>query len=202
MKKKIILSLVLLVTFNFYSQDPKATGSNKENKYSVSVHYTGNLRNNNFVSDNYNGIAGIDAKYNLYSNADLSIQAGLGLDYFKAREIGYQLDLKNSLMINPNIGIVLEVNKVFKPFFNLGYSFFTAKYQIQQAYLLNYDPVVDPAFQTISNTVKYGYNSISINPGFRLYFDSQFYAQADYKYLPVKTNFNVHLIAIGVGIHF
>ena len=201
MKKKIILSLVLLVTFNFYSQDPKATGSNKENKYSVSVHYTGNLRNNNFVSDNYNGIAGIDAKYNLYSNADLSIQAGLGLDYFKAREIGYQLDLKNSLMINPNIGIVLEVNKVFKPFFNLGYSFFTAKFTIQQAYFNSFDPL-DPAFMPITTTAKYNFDSVSINPGFRLFMDKNLYFQTDYKYLPVKTNFNLHLFTVGIGIQF
>ncbi|WP_396170149.1 outer membrane beta-barrel protein [Flavobacterium sp.] len=201
MKKKIILSLVLLVTFNFYSQDPKATNSNKENKYSVSIHYIGNLRNNNFVSDNYNGIAGIDAKYNLYSNADLSIQAGLGLDYFKAREIGYQLDLKNSLMINPNIGIVLEVNKVFKPFFNLGYSFFTSKYNIQQSYINSFDPS-DPAFITNLNTVKYNYDSVSINPGFRLFMDKSLYFQTDYKYLPVKTNFNLHLFTVGIGIQF
>ena len=199
MKKKIILSLVLLVTFKFYSQDPKATNSNKENKYSVSIHYTGNLRNNNFVSDNYNGIAGIDAKYNLYSNADLSIQAGLGLDYFKAREIGYQLDLKNSLMINPNIGIVLEVNKVFKPFFNLGHSFFTSKYTIQQSYVINPS---DPGFNTIPNTVKYNFDSVSINPGFRLFMDKNFYFQTDYKYLPIKSNINAHLISIGFGLSF
>ena len=189
-----------MVTFKFYSQDPKATGSNKENKYSVSIHYTGNLRNNNFVSDNYNGIAGIDAKYNLYSNADLSIQAGLGLDYFKAREIGYQLDLKNSLMINPNIGIVLEVNKVFKPFFNLGYSFFTAKYTIQQSYVF-INPS-DPGFNTIPNTLKYNFDSLSINPGFRLFMDKNLYFQTDYKYLPIKSNINAHLISIGFGLSF
>ena len=44
MKKKIILSLVLLVSFNLYPQNPKSTNSNKENKYSISIHYTGNLR--------------------------------------------------------------------------------------------------------------------------------------------------------------
>jgi hypothetical protein len=201
MKKKIILSLVLLVTFNFYSQDPKATNSNKENKYSVSIHYTGNLRNNNFVSDNYNGTAGIDAKYNLYSDAYFTLQGGLGIDYFKAREIGYQLELKNSLMINPNIGIVLEVNKVFKPFFNLGYSFFTAKFTIQQAYFNSFDPL-DPAFMPITTTAKYNFDSVSINPGFRLFMNDNLYFQADYRYLPVKTNFNLHLFTVGIGIQF
>ncbi len=200
MKKKIILSLVLLVSFNFYSQDSKATSSNKENKYSVSIHYTGNLRNNNFVSDNYNGIAGIDAKYNFYSNANFSLQGGLGIDYFKAREIGNQLDLKNSIMVNPNIGIVLEANKVFQPFLNLGYSFFTAKYTIQQSYVF-INPS-DPGFNTIPNTVKYNFDSVSINPGFRLFMYTNLYFQTDYKYLPIKSNINAHLISIGLGYTF
>jgi len=200
LKKKIILSLVLLVTFKIYSQDPKATNSNKENKYSVSIHYTGNLRNHNYVSDNFNGIAGIDAKYNLYSNSDFSLQAGLGLDYFKAREIGNQLDLKNSIMVNPNIGIVLETNKVFKPFFNLGYSFFTAKYTIQQSYVF-INPS-DPGFNTIPNTVKYNFDSFSLNPGFRLFIDKNLYFQTDYKYLPIKSNKNAHLISTGFGYTF
>jgi hypothetical protein len=201
MKKKIILSLVLLVSFNLYSQDPKATYSNKENKFTISIHYTGNLRNNNFVSDNYNGIAGIDAKYNLYSNTDFSLQAGLGLDYFKARNIDYQLDLKNSIMVNPNIGIVLEANKVFQPFFNLGYSFFTAKYNIQQSYIYINNPY-DPAFGNVPSEVKYNFDSISINPGFRLFMDTNLYFQTDYKYLPIKSNINAHLISIGFGYKF
>lgn len=201
MKKKIILSLVLLVSFNFYSQDTKATYSNKENKYTISIHYTGNFRNHNYVSDNFNGIAGIDAKYNLYSNTDFSLQAGLGLDYFKAREIGNQLDLKNSIMINPNIGIVLEANKVFQPFLNLGYSFFTAKYTIQQSYIYINNPY-DPAFGNVPSEVKYNFDSVSINPGFRLFMDDNLYFQTDYKYLPIKSNINAHLISIGLGYTF
>ena len=200
MKKKIILSLVLLVSFKFYSQDPKATNSNKENKYSVSIHYTGNLRNHNFVSDNYNGIAGIDAKYKFYNNANFSLHAGLGLDYFKARDIGYQLDLKNSIMVNPNIGIVLEANKVFQPFLNLGYSFFTAKYNIQQSYI--YVNPYDPAFGNVPSEVKYNFDSVSINPGFRLFMDTNLYFQTDYKYLPIKSNINANLISIGLGYTF
>jgi len=198
MKKKIILSLVLLVSFNLHPQNPKSTNSNKENKYSISIHYTGNLRNHNFVSDNYNGIAGIDAKYNFYKNPNYSIEGGLGIDYLIAREIGYQLDLKNSLIINPNIGIVLEVNKIFQPFVNLGYSFLTAKYTIQQLYI---NPS-DPAFGNLPSEVKYNFDSFSINPGFRLFMDRNLYFQTDYKYLPIKSNINAHLISIGFGYKF
>lgn len=198
MKKKIILSLVLLVSFNLHPQNPKSTNSNKENKYSISIHYTGNLRNHNFVSDNYNGIAGIDAKYNFYKNPNYSIEGGLGIDYLIAREIGYQLDLKNSLIINPNIGFFLEVNKILQPFVNLGYSFLTAKYTIQQLYI---NPS-DPAFGNLPSEVKYNFDSFSINPGFRLFTDSNLYFQTDYKYLPIKSNINAHLISIGFGYKF
>ncbi len=194
MKKKIILCLLVLASIKSNSQEKIAIN---DTKFLISIHYTGNLRNDNFVSDNYNGILGLDAKYSLYRKTNFNIQAGLGLDYFKAREIGNQLNLKNSIIVNPNIGIVLESNKVFQPFFNLGYSFFTAKYTIQQSY--NFINPNDPGFNTIPNTAKYNFDSVSINPGFRLFMNKNLYFQTDYKYLPIKSNINAHLISIGFG---
>lgn len=197
MKKKIILCFLLLVSIKFYSQDKIAL---KDNKFYISIHYIGNNRNHNFVSDNFNGIVGLDAKYIIYNNRNFSVQAGLGLDYFEGREIGPQLDLENSVMINPNIGIVLEGNTTFKPFLNLGYSFFTAKYKIQQSSGV-FDPF-DPAFSPISSPITYNFDSFSINPGLRLFVDKNVYFQSDYKYLPIKSNINAHLISIGLGLTF
>ena len=94
MKKNIIFCFLLLVSIKSYSQDKNAI---KENKFNISLHYIGNNRNNNFVSDNFNGIAGLDAKYKIYNNHNFSIQAGLGLDYFEGRENDYQFKLENSL---------------------------------------------------------------------------------------------------------
>ena len=198
MKKKIILSLLILLSIKSNAQEKVVSN---DNKFLISLHYTGNIRNDNFVSDNYNGVLGLDMRYVLFQNKNISLQGGLGLDYFKAREFGNQIDLKDRVMFNPNIGIELEFSKSFKPFFNLGYSFFTAKYQIQRTYINSYDPA-DPAFLPISSEVKYDFNSISINPGFRLYFDQKFYTQADYKFLPIESNINAHIVAIGLGLTF
>jgi hypothetical protein len=196
MKKNIIFCFLLLVSIKSYSQDKNAI---KENKFNISLHYIGNNRNNNFVSENFNGIAGLDAKYKIYNNHNFSIQAGLGLDYFEGRENDYQFKLENSLMITPNIGIFLEGNKVFHPFINLGFSLFTAKYQPQQSSV--FDPF-DPIFGPTPSSLSYNFDSFSINPGLQLYINEKIYFQTDYKYLPIESNINVHLISIGLGLTF
>ena len=196
MKKNIIFCFLLLVSIKSYSQDKNAI---KENKFNISLHYFGNNRNNNFVSENFNGIAGLDTKYKIYNNHNFSIQAGLGLDYFEGRENDYQFKLENSLMITPNIGIFLEGNKVFHPFINLGFSLFTAKYQPQQSSV--FDPF-DPIFGPTPSSLSYNFDSFSINPGLQLYINEKIYFQTDYKYLPIESNINVHLFSIGFGLNF
>ena len=195
MKKIIIFSFLLLTVIASYSQDKNVI---KDNKVCISFHYVGNNRNNNFVSDNFNGIVGVDAKYKFYKNHNFSILAGLGLDYFEGREIVNQFKLENSLMINPNIGITLEGSKVLHPYLNLGYSLFTAKYQIQQSFSVS-NPF-DPIFSPIPSTLAFNFDSFSINPGLRIFVNKNIYFQTDYKYLPIESNVNVHLISIGFGL--
>ncbi len=193
MKKKIILSLLLLLSIKSNSQEKV------DNKFLISLHYTGNSRNDNFVSDNYNGILGLNAHYVLFNNELISVQGGLGLDYFQGRVINNQVDLKNRLMVNPNFGVAFNASKTFKPFFNLGYSFFTAKIVIETYTPSLFDPM-DPAFQGRSFEIIESYNSLSINPGFRLYFNDKIYFQTDYKYLPIESNINAHILALGIGL--
>lgn len=198
MKKKIILSLLFLLSIKSNAQDKIDVDGNK---FLISLHYLGNIRNENFIGDNYNGVLGINMSYNLLKEKSFSIQCGLGLDFLNSRKNQYNLKVKNALLVNPNIGIEFNASKKFKPFFNFGYNFFTAKYQINQSYLITNNPQ-DPAIQTIYGDNRYQFNSLSINPGFRLYFDQKFYAQADYKFLPIESNVNAHIIAIGLGINF
>jgi hypothetical protein len=195
MKKKIILSLLLLLSIKSTSQEKMGT---ENNKFLISLHYVGNIRNDNFIGDNYNGVLGIDARYNLLKEKSFSVQAGLGLDFLNSRQSPYNLNVKNALLINPNVGIVLDGNKTFKPFFNLGYSFFTAKYTVSYSQLPSFDPLI----QQSNSTLSFNYNSISINPGFRLYFDDKVYFQTDYKYLPIGSNINAHFITLGLGMNF
>jgi outer membrane protein W len=198
MKNIIILSLLLSISIKSNSQEKvKEDG----NKFLISLHYTGNSRNNNFVSDNYNGILGLNAHYVLFNNELISVQGGLGLDYFQGRVIDNQVDLKNRILVNPNFGVEFNASKTFKPFFNLGYSFFTAKIVIETYTSSLFDPM-DPAFQARSFEIKETYNSLSINPGFRLYFNDKVYFQTDYKYLPIESNINAHILALGMGLKF
>ncbi|WP_298392282.1 outer membrane beta-barrel protein [Flavobacterium sp.] len=198
MKKKLILSVLILLTFNVNSQDKSSA---KEDKFLISLHYTGNIRNNNIVSDNYNGLVGLNAHYKLYQNESISILGGIGLDYFQARLSNSQIDFKNRLMLNPNFGLEVNASKSFKPFLNLGYSFFSSKYSIKTSNPTLFDPM-DPAFQSGTFTKTDSYNSFSINPGCRLMFSEEFYFQADYKLLPIETNTTAHLIALGIGLNF
>lgn len=196
MKNIIILSLLLLLSINSNSQEKV---KQNDNKFLISLHYTGNIRNDNFVSDNYNGILGLNAHYVLFNNELISVQGGLALDYFQGRFIDNQVDLKNRVMVNPNFGIEFNASKTFKPFFNLGYSFFSAKYVIKTTNLNLFDPM-DPAFQNGNFAETESFNSLSINPGFRLYFNDKVYFQTDYKYLPIESNINAHILALGMGI--
>jgi hypothetical protein len=198
MKKKIILSLLILLSIKSNAQEKDKITNNK---FLISIHYTGNVRNDNFVSDSYNGILGLNAHYVLFNNELISVQGGLGLDYFQVRVINDQVDLKNRVMVNPNFGIEFNACKTFKPFFNLGYSFFSAKIVIETYTPSLFDPM-DPAFQGRSFEMTESYNSLSINPGFRIYFDEKIYFQADYKFLPIESNINAHILALGIGIKF
>jgi len=195
MKKKIILSLLLLLAIKSTSQEKKGADGNK---FLISLHYVGNIRNDNFIGDNYNGVLGLDARYNVLKGKAFSVQAGLGLDFLNSRQSSYNLNVKNALLINPNVGVVLDVNKTFKPFFNLGYSFFTAKYTLN-GYAFTGASQYDPLIQGVNYNQSFNYNSVSINPGFRLYFDDKVYFQTDYRYLPIGSNINAHLIALGFG---
>lgn len=198
MNKKLILSVLILLTLNANSQDKNRA---KEDKFLISLHYTGNIRNNNILSDNYNGILGLNAHYKLYHNESISILGGIGLDYFQARSSNSPIDFKNRLMLNPNFGLELNASKSFKPFLNVGYSFFSSKYSIKTSNPTLFDPM-DPAFQSGTFTRTDSYNSFSINPGFKVMFKEQFYFQADYKFLPIEANTTAHLIAIGIGLNF
>ena len=198
MKKKIILSLLLLLSIKSISQEKVNT---HDTKFLISLHYIGNIRNHNFIGDNYNGVLGIDLRYNVLKEKSFSIEAGFGLDFLKSRHNSYSLNFKNALLINPNVGVVLDVNKTFKPFFNLGYSFFTAKYTLN-GYAFTGASQYDPLIQGVNYNQSFNYNSVSINPGFRLCFDDKVYLQTDYKYLPIGSNLNTHLISLGLGMNF
>lgn len=175
-----------------------------ENKpFSVGLHYTGNFRNNNLISDSYNGVVGLDSRYTVISNEVLNFQAGLSVDYLKGRDLRKEssIEFNSALFFNPNIGVEFNIkNSGFKPFFNLGYSFINYKYTLYSDFAV-FDPS-DPSFVTKQKEIKYNEGSLSFQPGARFYFKKAIYLETSYKYLPIEKNFNVHLFHLGLGYNF
>lgn len=188
MKKIIlILVLVLVLTWNGFSQSEKFM---EDGNFLISVHYIGNIRNNNVISNDFNGIAGIDAKYNIIKSKKINFQGGINIDYIQSRRIYSYKTTKNTLLFNPNFGVEIKVYKSLRPFFNLGYNFIkiTEKFKFNTA--TNFDPSLFQSGSTLSNN----FNSLSINLGIRILLSEQIFIQTDYKYLPFETNFNVHFL--------
>ena len=195
--KKILLFVLLSFSFCF---SQKQTLMDK--KFAVELHYLGNFRNKNFISDNYNGILGVDFRYKLAHTEIIDFNGGLTLDYFQGRTAANSInnfDFSDMLAINPNGNVVFNIkNTNFKPFASLGFTFLRLKYKpVTRLIQLNSN---DPAF---SNTPIFTENSTSltIGAGFIYNFTDTYFFQTSYKYIPEKSNVNVHLINVGFGVN-
>lgn len=177
-----------------------------ENKpFSVGLHYTGNFRNANIISDSYNGIVGLDTRYNILSSDVLNFQGGLSIDYLKGRDFRQKssIEFNSAWFFNPNLGVEFNIkNSGFKPFFNLGFSYINYSYSIYGSNFSVFDPA-DPSFSGMKQTkINENESSISFQPGARFYFKKSIYLETSYKYLPIEKNFNVHLFNLGLGVNF
>ena len=179
--------------------------SSENNLFSLGIHYSGNIRNENGFSDNYNGIAGLDIRYTFASSKCLNFQGGFSFDYFKGRDFRETKSVvyNSAMFFNPHLGVEFNINNTgFKPFLNLGYSFNTYNYTLYDSGFSVFDPS-DPMF---SGNRKFKFNendsSISIQPGVRYCFKNSLFIETSYKYLPIEKNVNVHLFHLGLGYNF
>lgn len=192
--KKIVLSILLLCSLVSFSQDVK----DDKSKFSLSLHYIGNLDDDNLVNHDYNGVVGLDVRYSFYHNNKIIISAGLGIDYLQESSNFFKND---ALIFNPNIGIEVNVfNSKLKPFFNLGYSFFKYKINFEP---FNPDPIINPQSAEFSDNFK----GISLNPGLRYHFSDVFFAEGSYRYVGFNSDSmtgtsKTHYIQIGIGFKF
>lgn len=191
--KKIVVLITLAVSNLVVGQE---ASSNQSKKFQLGLHYVGNLKNENLISDEFNGIIGLDARYSIVNKESLNFYGGLTVDYLKNKD---QFFKKDALIWNPNIGIEYDVFKSnFRPFLNLGYAFFSSEYEY---FVINFDPIASPG--NASEKVKF--SGMTINPGFRLHASDLIFIEASYKYFPVDSKdfqgtANVHLINVGLGI--
>lgn len=195
--KKIAFGLLVLLGNVSLAQENKDV--KKETKFQIGVHYVGNLRNENIISDGFNGIVGISANYAIYQNEMISIFGGLNIDYLQSRDLFLQNDI---LIWNPNASIEVDVFKgKLKPFFGIGYAFFSNDFK----YVTGISDPMDPAI-TIREK-KLNFNGLTINPGLKYHVSDLFFIEGNYKYFPINSNdfdgaANTHFINLGLGFKF
>ncbi|CAM3499786.1 outer membrane beta-barrel protein [Flavobacterium gelidilacus] len=191
--KKIVLVFALTISTLALAQE---TSSNQPKKIQIGIHYVGNLKNENLISDEFNGLIGVDARYSIVNEESLNFYGGLTLDYLKNKD---QFFKKDAIVVNPNIGIEYDVFKSnFRPFVNVGFAFFSSEFEY---FALNFDPAAPLEIAS----EKVNFSGITINPGFRIHASDLIFIEASYKYYPVNSKdfegkANVHFINLGFGI--
>ena len=195
--KKIAFGLLVLLSNLSMAQEN--TDVNKETKFQVGIHYVGNLRNENIISDGFNGVVGISANYAVYQDDMISVFGGLNIDYLQTRDLFLQNDI---LIWNPNASIEINAFKgKLRPFFGLGYAFFSNDFEYENVI---FDPS-DPAFMTREK--KLSFNGFTINPGMKYHLSDLLFIEGSYKYFAVNSNdidgtANTHFIYLGLGFKF
>lgn len=194
--KKIAFGLLLLGNLSMAQEN---TDVSKETKFQVGIHYVGNLRNENIISDGFNGVAGISANYAVYQNEMISVFGGLNVDYLQSRDLFLQDDI---LIWNPNVSIEVDVFKgKLKPFFGLGYAFFSTDFEYETS---SFDPS-EPGF--VGKEKKLNFNGLTINPGLKYHVSDLLFIEGSYKYFPINSSdidgtADTHFINLGVGFKF
>ena len=195
--KKIAIGLLLVLSNLSLAQEN--TDVKKETKFQVGVHYVGNLRNENIISDGFNGVAGISGNYAVYQDDMISVFGGLNIDYLQSRDLFLQNDI---LIWNPNASIEVDVFKgKLKPFFGLGYAFFSNDFKYVTGVLDPMDPAITVRVKKLS------FDGLTINPGLKYHVSDLLFIEGSYKYFPINSNdidgtANTHFINLGLGFKF
>ena len=195
--KKIAIGLLLVLSNLSLAQEN--TDVKKETKFQVGVHYVGNLRNENIISDGFNGVAGISGNYAVYQDDMILVFGGLNIDYLQSRDLFLQNDI---LIWNPNASIEVDVFKgKLKPFFGLGYAFFSNDFKYVTGVLDPMDPAITVRVKKLS------FDGLTINPGLKYHVSDLLFIEGSYKYFPINSNdidgtANTHFINLGLGFKF
>lgn len=200
--KKIVFGLVILVCNFSIAQDLQDV--KKTSKFQLGVHYVGNLRNENNISDGYNGIVGISGNYTWYQKDKIALLGGVNLDYLQSRDLFF---INNPIVCNPNLSVELFFPKSrIVPYFSLGYAFFTAKFKVMPG-LFNPNDSLNPFDPIVveGSDIKVSFNGITLQPGIKILLSNVLFLEGSYKYFPAKSNeisgtSNVHFITFGMGL--
>lgn len=196
--KKIAIGLLLLLSNLLLAQESQ--DAKKERKFQVGVHYVGNLRNENSISDGFNGVAGLTANYAFYQDELVVLSGGVTMDYLESRNLFLK---KSSIIWNPNLSIEVTVfNAMLTPFFGVGYAFFNSEFHLVSGLLDPFDPMFSQA-----RAVNVHFKGVTLNPGCKYAISDLLFIESSYTYFAAKSNdlygaSNVHLVNFGLGVKF
>lgn len=199
--KKLVTCLFLISFYVGISQ-------NSERVFELGVHYplsTGD----NFMVFAYDGLIGLDFKYQFADTKLISPKIAFTVDYFNYNFVddinGGAFIFKPEIIGEFNLSSVAKL----KPYVSIGYSFFTTSLNTAdpQFSFNNPSPVVQP------NGDRFNDSQSGINWGFGAAYDlsEKFYVEvsADFAKLNLdgdtsgnRYNENIHTVNMGVGIRF
>ena len=195
--KRIISAVVLLSGIGAFSQEAFQGESNNKERFQIGIQYNPIVSKNNFITDSFTGVAGLNVRYNIISAGIIDFNVGLNVSLLTADEN----EFSDMYIWNPNV--VAEFN-VFdfglKPYLGVGYNF--AKTTFDETVYDGYDPA---APMTIRST-DLKYDGWNINPGLRYYFKKLVFVDAGYNYTHLSNDFggveHVHTVNVGAGVRF
>lgn len=201
MKKLIIL--LLLLSFQFGSAQDVT-----EHKFEIGLHYplsTGR----NFIVIAYDGLLGLDFRYQFADTELISPKFALSIDYFNYNLIddvnGGAFVLKPKVIGEFNLKSIPQL----KPYVSVGYSIFTTSLNASN---VNFDfgnpnPDVQPNGDRFTDTIS------GINYGFGVAYDitETFFVEVSADFIKLdldenvsgnRYNENIHTLNMGVGLRF
>ncbi|MBC8754566.1 outer membrane beta-barrel protein [Kordia sp. YSTF-M3] len=201
MKKSIIFLLFLGFQFGIGQNDT-------EHKFEIGLHYplsTGD----NFMVFAYDGLVGLDFKYQFADTQLISPKIGFSVDYFNYNFVddvnGGAFVLKPEIIGEFNI----ESISALKPYISLGYSIFTTSLNATAAGFDfgNPDPVIQP------NGDRFTDSQSGISYGFGVAYDlsETFFVEVSADFIKLnldgntsgnRYNENIHTVGMGVGLRF
>jgi hypothetical protein len=193
--KKILIGFFILYNGIMIAQNFETKGL--EPKFQFELHYVGNVRNQNIISNGFNGVIGFSSNYSFFQNQKISFSGGLKVDYLQSRDVFLPKDI---IIWNPNASVEIALfNRKIKPFLGIGYAFFTNEIRFASGLLDSFDPIL------IEREKKLRFNGITINSGLRIPLSKLLFLEGSYTYFPVSSDdfvdsANVHFINFGLGI--
>ena len=195
MKQKLLLTLILIFTIKSFSQDSKLS---LELSYPVPI-------DENFIGQNYNGIADLGLKYR-FSNLEL-LNIGIGVNagmYKNTKNDRVQPFDVTTYIFSPKIFAELKLKPLTKlhPTIGVGYSFINANSTDVEGFNIeNYSSIS-------SSETESGMN---LNLGIAYDITDKLFAQVQYDFIKIgvnkdvpdiKYNTNINILKIGLGYQF